>query len=138
MTDLALINDYARAAPIAAWLGFSAASAPDGVLFQLAFSEHHIGNKHIRAIHGGVIAAFLEFSAQAALHARLGGARSLATVNIDIDYLSSTRADDLMARIRFARIGRRLAFADAVAWQKAETEPVAAARLRLRIGDPQK
>ncbi len=138
MTALTLIHTYANAAPLARWLGFSAEMAGDDVIYHLTVDEHHIGNKMIRAIHGGAIAAFLEFSAQAALYARLNGERRLSTVNIDIDYISSARAQDMQARVRFTRIGRRLAFAEAVGWQKDETIPVATARFRFRIGEPQK
>ena len=135
---LALIETYAKAAPVARWLGFSAAADGEDIIFTLGFAERHIGNAQIRALHGGVIAAFLEFSAQAALHARLGGESPILTVNGDVDYLSSGRAEDMKARVRFARIGRRLAFAEAVGWQKDEGRPVAAARFRFRIRDTEK
>ncbi len=133
--NFSLIEDYAKAAPLSRWLGFSAAPDGDDAIFTLAFAERHIGNVQIRALHGGVIAAFLEFSAQAALNARLGGAAAIATVNSDIDYISSGRAEDMKARVRFLRIGRRLAFAEATGWQKDEASPVAVARFRFRIGE---
>jgi len=91
VTELNLINEYASAAPIAAWLGFSASGEGGEIEFRLAMAEHHIGNQLIRALHGGAIASFLEFSSQAALHARLLGERSVATVNADVDYLASAR-----------------------------------------------
>ncbi len=138
MTALTLIHDYANAAPLARWLGFSAEADGEDVIYRLTVGEHHIGNQLIRAIHGGAIASFLEFSAQSALHARLNGERSLSTVNIDIDYLSSARAQDMMARVRFTRVGRRLAFVEAAGWQTDETAPVAKARFRFRIGEPEK
>ena len=113
---LALIKQFADAAPVSSWLGFSAASDNDELVFQLSFAEHHIGNALIRALHGGAIAAFLEF----------------------IDYLTSARAQDMKARVRFLRIGRRLAFVEATGWQKSEATPVAVARFRFRLGDPKK
>jgi len=134
VTRLALIEKYAAAAPIAEWLGFSAAEDADDIVFTLAFGERHIGNVLIRALHGGVIAAFLEFSAAAALYARLGKDKAIAAVNADIDYLISARAQDMKARVRFVRIGRRLAFVEATGWQKDEASPVATARFRFRIG----
>ena len=92
----------------------------------------------IGALHGGAIAAFLEFSAQAALSARLGGGQPVATVNCDVDYLRSAKAQDMKARVRFTRIGRRLAFVEALGWQKDEASPVAAARFRFRLGETEK
>ncbi|WP_375207078.1 PaaI family thioesterase [Hyphococcus sp.] len=138
MTELNLIEQYAAAAPIAKWLGFSAQPDGDDIVFTLTFDERHIGNKLIGALHGGAIAAFLEFSAQAALSARLGGGQRIATVNCDVDYLRSARAQDMKARVRFIRIGRRLAFVEALGWQKDEASPVAAARFRFRLDDTEK
>lgn len=133
--SLKLIEQYADAALISRWLGFSAAIDDGGAIFGLAFGERHIGNQLIRALHGGGIAAFLEFAAQAALFAELGGDKTVTTVNTDIDYLSSARAQDMKARVRFTRIGRRLAFVEATGWQKDETAPVATARFRMRLSD---
>ena len=135
---LALIKQFVDAAPVSRWLGFSAASDNDDLVFQLSFAEHHIGNALIRALHGGAIAAFLEFSAQAALHAQINGDLSITTVNTDIDYLTSARAQDMKSRVKFLRIGRRLAFVEATGWQKSEATPVAVARFRFRLGDPKK
>lgn len=137
LSELDLIEQYASAAPVSKWLGLSAAD-DDGVVFTLAFGERHIGNTLIRALHGGAIAAFLEFSAQAALYARLGGGRRVRTINTDVDYLTSAKAMDMKARVNFTRIGRRLAFLEARGWQKDETAPVAIARFRFRIEDTKK
>ncbi len=138
MSELDLIERYAAAAPIARWLGFSAAVSEGDTLFTLAFDERHIGNKLIRALHGGAIAAFLEFSAQATLYARLGGERDITTINSDTDYLRSAKAQDMKARVNILRLGRRLAFIEAKGWQKDETAPVAVARFRFRLGDTEK
>jgi uncharacterized protein (TIGR00369 family) len=135
VTALDLIKDYASSAPLASWLGFSASQNGDDFVFNLAHAEHHIGNQLIRALHGGATASFLEFSSQAALFANFEGERKIATVNADIDYLSSARAENMSARVRFVRIGRRVAFVEAVGWQRDEMAPVAAARFRFRVGD---
>lgn len=138
MTDLTLINEFARSAPLAKWLGFSALEDGEGLIFNLAYAEHHIGNQLIRALHGGAIASFLEYSSQAALYAHFGGERKIVTVNADVDYLSSARAEDMKARVKFVRLGRRLAFVEATGWQRDETAPVATARFRFRLGGPEK
>lgn len=118
--------------PIGRWLNFQVATDATGRIYSLAFDDRHIGNPGIRAIHGGVVAAFLELSAQAELGARLGGALARAAT-ISIDFMASTRAADMFARARIARVGRRVAFLEASAWQDAEGRPVATARLCLRI-----
>lgn len=137
LSELELIEQFAEAAPVSKWLGLSV-TEDDGAVFTLAFDERHIGNKLIRALHGGAIAAFLEFSSQAALYARLGGARNIKTINIDMDYLTSARAMDMKARVTFTRIGRRLAFVEAKGWQKDEAAPVASGRFRFRLEDTEK
>ncbi len=138
MRELELIERYATSAPIAKWLGFSATMSDGGAVFTLSFDERHIGNKLIRALHGGAIAAFLEFSAQATLYARLGGDCEITTINSDTDYLKSAKAQDMKARVNVLRLGRRLAFMEAKGWQKDETTPVAVARFRFRLGDMEK
>lgn len=126
-----LINTHIQS-PIAAWLGFSVETDKAGPLYQLIFQEHHIGNPAIRAIHGGVVAAFLENAAQCALMEKTSAPAPIETVNMDVDYLLSTRAENMFARARILRLGRRVAFAEAYCWQSDETKPTAVARLRLR------
>ncbi|MEO1135640.1 MAG: PaaI family thioesterase, partial [Pseudomonadota bacterium] len=75
------------------------------------------------------------FAAQAAIFAKLDGEKTVTTVNADIDYLTSARAQDMKARVQFTRIGRRLAFVEATGWQKEEIAPVATARFRMRLSD---
>lgn len=119
---LARINVFAASAPIARWLGFSAEIDGEGVLFRLAFSEAHIGNPAIRAIHGGVVATFLEFAMQAELPAKAGA------ITVSIEYLASSRAEDMVARVRRIRDGRRLSFLEASGWQGEDRRLVATAR----------
>jgi len=120
--------------PVAGWLGFSASEDDEGLVYALAFDEKHIGNPLIRALHGGVIGAFLEVAAQCELAARLGPGAAIKSVNMDIDYLMSSRAQPMTARASITRMGRRLAFVEATGWQASEAKPVTKARFRMRIG----
>ncbi len=119
-------------APIAQWLGFSASEDGEGRHYRLAYNETHIGNPAIRALHGGVIAAFLELAMQTELRA-LGSAPA-QTVNVAIDYLSSSRAEDMTARVKVVRIGRRLAFLEAEGRQSDGSRVVAVARACFKLG----
>lgn len=125
------INAYASRTALAQWLGFSASGDGDTV-FSLQFNETHIGNPAIRALHGGVIASFLELSMQADLVARSG--LDVSTVNISVDYLSSSRPEDMTGRVKLLRQGRRLAFMEASGWQADETRLVAVARACFTLG----
>ncbi len=141
-TAMALVEARA-ASPIGRWLNFEAHLDDRGLLYRLGFAEQHIGNPAIRALHGGVIGAFLELAAQAELAAELGAPAALRTVTFGIDYLASSRAEDMLARASIVRRGRRVAFLEAVGWQGDEHRPVAAARICVRMegaqnkaGDP--
>jgi acyl-coenzyme A thioesterase PaaI-like protein len=123
------------ATPIGRWLNFNARADERGLLYRLGFAEQHIGNPAIRALHGGVIAAFLELAAQAELAAELAAPALLRTVAVSVDYLASSRAEDMLARVRLLRRGRRVAFLEATGWQGDEARPVASARICIRIGE---
>lgn len=118
--------------PIARWLGFSVAEQDGARHYRLSFNETHIGNPAIRALHGGVIAAFLELAMQTELKA--SGAPPAQTVNVAIDYMSSSRAEDMIARVKVIRVGRRLAFLEAEGRQSNGTRLVAVARACLKLG----
>lgn len=124
-----------REAPIARWLNYSAEEIDGELIHRLGFSEQHIGNPAIRALHGGVIASFLEFAAQVELCARLGKSAALRTVSISIDYMLSSKPQDMRARVTVDRAARRVAFLQATGWQNDQSHPVASARVCLRIGE---
>jgi uncharacterized protein (TIGR00369 family) len=132
MTDkLAGARAFAARTPLAGWLGFDA-DGEDPIAYKLTFNEAHIGNPAIRALHGGVIASFLELAMQADLHAATG--KAVSTANISIDYVSSSRPEDMIARVSLLREGRRLAFMEASGWQSGETRLVAVARACFTLG----
>jgi uncharacterized protein (TIGR00369 family) len=128
------IEKMIDASAIAHWLGFSVEQDNGEYIYRLAFDEKHIGNPAIRALHGGVIAAFLEVAAQCELAGKLDNGETIKTINVDIDYLASSRAQDMKGRASITRLGRRIAFVEAIGWQESEDRPVAKANFRIRIG----
>lgn len=128
--------EFARALidrPMARWLGL-AVDLEDGALrYRLQFDERHIGNPLIRAIHGGVVAAFLQLSAEIDLAARLGLCEPLRSATFSIDFMAPTRAEDMAASVTPSRIARRVAFIEAVCWQGDPSRPAAAARAAIRL-----
>ena len=136
MTDK--IKKFAAQSNIANWLGFSFTEENDALQYALSFDEQHIGNPAIRALHGGAIATFLEFASQCELLRALPENAKIRTVNLDIDYLSTSRAQDMFGRARITRLGRRIAFVEAEGWQESKERPVARARFRLRIDTNEK
>ena len=120
--------------PIARWLGFSQDTVDDARRYHLTFGEQHIGNPAIRALHGGAIASFLEFSSHCALADALEATIKITTINSDVNYLASSRAKDMQSYVSVLRLGRRIAFVEAIGWQDNKERPVAKATFRIRIG----
>jgi uncharacterized protein (TIGR00369 family) len=120
--------------PYARFLGFRAEI--DGTVLQalLPFSQHLIGNPILPALHGGVVAAFLELTALAQLSLHMPDGRAPRTIDTTIDYLRSARAQDTHARAEIIRLGRRVAHVRAVAWQSNEAAPVATMRGHFLLG----
>lgn len=127
------LKNFLAQSNIADWLGFSFTENNGALRYALTFDEQHIGNPAIRALHGGAIATFLEVAAQCELLNTLPENATVRTVNLDIDYLASSRAQDMNGRARITRLGRRIAFVEAEGWQESKDRPVARARFRLRI-----
>ncbi len=120
---------------MAKWLGFSAQQSDAQLAYHLTFDEVHIGNPAIRALHGGAIAAFLEFAAQCELIQKLDRPIAIKTINADFNYLASSRAQDMDGNAVVTKLGRRIAFVEATGWQQSHDRPVAKAMFRFRIGD---
>ena len=129
------IREFIDGSPIASWLGFNAEIVEGAALYRLSFQEEHIGNPAIRALHGGVVAAFLEFTAQCELLRETSNGAAINTVNTDVNYIASTRAQNMAGAASVLRVGRRIAFVEATAWQDSTERPVAKGTFRIRIGD---
>ena len=126
-TVRAAVVAYRERSAMGRWLDVSA----DGDLFRLTFHERHIGNPLIRALHGGVISAFLETCATLTVTA--GTELSVRTISTHINFLRGAVDRDMLARVQVARRGRRIAFVEATGWQTDEAEPVARAAIALRV-----
>jgi uncharacterized protein (TIGR00369 family) len=115
--------------PYAAFLGMQAERDGEGLLFRLPFAERLIGNPTLPAIHGGVVAGFMENAAL--LHllvAEPEQPRLPKTIDFSIDYLRSARARDCLARTSIERLGRRVGQVLVRCWQADPDRPVALAR----------
>jgi len=132
-TSIEALRAHADKTPIATWLNYAVELQGDEIIHRLGFDERHIGNPTIRALHGGVTAAFLEFSAQIAIAARLKPGTKVQTINAAVDYVASAKDRDLLARVEITRLGRRIAFATVGCWQNNETAVVATAQVCCRL-----
>ncbi|MEO0697530.1 MAG: PaaI family thioesterase [Pseudomonadota bacterium] len=125
-------NEFFSETPMAHWLQTSVREENGPPVYRLTFHEKHIGNPVIRALHGGVIGAYLETIMQGHLIACAPEMSSIRTVSFSVDYLRSSKPQDMHAEVTIERQGRRLAFLSARGWQNENSKPVALAHAALR------
>jgi uncharacterized protein (TIGR00369 family) len=101
-----------------------------GPIAVLPFAERLIGNPVLPALHGGVVASFLELAALA----RLGSeGRRARTIDFTVDYLRSARPLTTYAEAHIVRLGRRAANLTVEAWQGERANLIAALRGHFMI-----
>lgn len=129
------LNALIAGVPYIRFLGISFDRRGDELTAVLSFSEKLIGNPMLPAIHGGVIAAFLEVSAiveltWSAIWQDMEAGRITPdaadpdsmprlpkTIDFTTDFLRSGLPRDAYARARVVRSGRRYASVHVEAWQ---------------------
>lgn len=121
--------------PYVGFLGMEASVDGGAVLARLPFREPLIGNTSLPAIHGGVIGAFLELTALAALSARVPGRGQARTIDVTIEYLRSGRPEATFAAAEVVKLGRRIANVRVEAWQSDRSKPIAALRGHFLLGE---
>lgn len=115
-------RDAALAAlPYAGYLGLR---IDDSGALWLPFRADLVGNYHIGALHGGVVAAAQECAALVWL--RRQGAAAPHTIDFTIDYLRPAVSRDLHLTVTPIRVGRAVATVRVEAWQTEPDRPVAA------------
>lgn len=123
--------------PYAAWIGLRIDTAnPAAPVLRLPYKPSLIGNVALPALHGGVVASFMESAALLHLLLVLDEQRVPKSIDFSIDYLRSARAEESYAACAVERLGRRVAQVQVRCWQSNPEEPVALARAHfLLAGD---
>ena len=85
------------------------------------------------AIHGGVLAGFMETAAMIQLMVLLQTPTIPKIVNISFDYLRAGFHRDTFSECSITRQGRRVANVNVRAWQKKRDEPLATARAHFLL-----
>ena len=116
--------------PYARFLDVRLEPGEAGPIAVLPFAARLIGNPILPALHGGVMASFLELAALARLDAEGERAR---TIDITVDYLRPARPVTTYAEVRILKLGRRAANLAVEAWQDDRANPVAALRGHFMI-----
>jgi len=95
----------------ASWMKMKLVRAIDGeVDILVPWRDEFISNPDARFMHGGVLAAIVDTTGSFATATRLG--RPPQTIDMRVDYHSTARPGDLIARGRIVRMGRTIATAD--------------------------
>ena len=129
-------GDYApllQLIPYAGLIGIECSRDGDDLLFRLPASPENIGNPLLPAIHGGVIAGFMELSAALYLLIFSESATIPRIIDFSIDYLRAGLYRDTFARCQLWRQGRRVTNVAITAWQADPAEPIATARAHFKI-----
>ena len=113
--------------PYAAFLDVQVRLEGGAPRFRLPFRPSLIGNPALPALHGGVVAGFMENAALLHLLLLLDERKVPKAIDFSIDYLRSANAVDLHASCEVARQGRRVAQVQIRCWQD---EPGHAGRTR--------
>ena len=130
---ISAIESRVSASAMGAWFGAKVSLEDGEHLYRLTFDEPHIGNPVIRALHGGVISAFLEYAATLEVLSRLSGDVTCRSISVHTSYLRGSRDQDLLVSVDVQRIGRRIAFVEARGWQDDRERTVGSAQIALRL-----
>ncbi|MGO3999728.1 MULTISPECIES: PaaI family thioesterase [Pseudomonas] len=129
-------GDYAsllHLIPYAKLIGVECSRLGDELLFKLPASKDNIGNPLLPAIHGGVIAGFMELAAALHLLVFTGSPGVPKIIDFSLDYLRAGQFRDTYAKCQVCRQGRRVANVAITAWQSTEAEAIATARAHFKI-----
>jgi len=119
--------------PYARLIGIECTRLGDELLFRLPASKDNIGNPILPALHGGVIAGFMELAAAMHLLVFTGAPGLPKIIDFSLDYLRAGQFRDTYAKCQVWRQGRRVANVAITAWQSTPAEPIATARAHFKI-----
>lgn len=122
--------------PYARLLGIECLRLGEDMVFRLPANRDNIGNPILPAIHGGVIAGFMEHAAMLHLLVFMGTPHLPKIIDFSIDYLRAGHYRDSYAQCQVWRQGRRVANVAITAWQTNQTEPIATARAHFKVDEP--
>src|SRR6187431_2815672 len=103
-------------------------AAPGEAWSSLPYRPVFVGDTETGVLHGGVVTAMLDESCGMAVQLALDGTRSIATLDLRIDYQKpATPGLDIRAHSVCYRATRSIAFVRSTAYQDSEDDPVATA-----------
>jgi uncharacterized protein (TIGR00369 family) len=110
-------------------------AAPSEAWSSLPYHPIFVGDIKTGVLHGGVVTAMLDESCGMAVQLALDGTRSIATLDLRIDYQKpATPGLAIKAHSICYHVTRSIAFVRATAFQESEGDPVATATACFMIG----
>lgn len=98
--------------PYLSWLGLQVIElGKDEITIKATWREEWVANPDIGQTQGGILAALVDFTADAALIERMG--RLVPTVDMRIDYHRMAKRGDLTAKGRVVRLGKQFSVCEA-------------------------
>lgn len=124
--------------PYAAWIGIRVEAVAGQLHFVLPFQAMLTGNPRLPALHGGVVAGFLESAAMFQLMMTADQTQVPKSIDFSIDYLRSAQCIDMRAVCSVTRLGRRVAQVQVRCWQEdiERTTAVARSHFLLSASEP--
>lgn len=119
--------------PYARMLGMQVLRLGEQMVFHLPLHPDNIGNPILPALHGGVLAGFMEQAAMLHLMTSMHSESFPKIIDFSVDYLRAGQSKDTYATCQVWRQGRRVGNVAVTAWQARSDEPVATARAHFKL-----
>lgn len=92
----------------------------------IPWSESLVGNRNTGVLHGGVITSLIDNTSALAIYSLLAQHESFATLDLRIDYLKPATPElPVYCQAECYKLGTRIAFTRATAYQENSDQPVA-------------
>lgn len=121
--------------PYAKFIGVSISQDDQGWLFTLGTEPTNVGNPITPALHGGVVAGFMEVAAALAQMLTSEQPTLPKIIDFSIDYIRAAGVKPTYARCGIVRQGKRIANVTVHAWQTDHAQPIATARTHFLLGE---
>jgi uncharacterized protein (TIGR00369 family) len=129
-------NDVIDQIPHAAALGMKVVSVAAGdATLELPFRPEFVGDPTRGVVFGGVITTLVDQALGVAVSCSLEDVRPIATLDLRIDYLRPAEPGaNLFAHAQCYKVTQHVAFARAVAYDRAEDDPFATCTATFMLG----
>lgn len=121
--------------PYARFLGMGFDCHDGEARYRLPFRDDLVGNPALPALHGGVVAAFMENAALMQVLLESTEPRLPKSIDFSLDYLRSARTEDCHVACDLVRQGRRVAQVQIRCWQSDPDRPIATARAHFLLAE---